>query len=81
MTIDGGMALMCSLSLSPKYFETPHVFFTAFHQVTLAFVDYSTFLSDVIPVLWGNQEVHDGVVSFEMDLDSRFTSSNLKSIC
>ena len=44
----------------------PYAFLITTYLVILVPVDYSTFLSDIIPIIGGHQEILDGVASFEM---------------
>ena len=81
MVINGGM--------SPEMFikpflnspcRHPYVLLITPQPVTPLPVYYSTFLCDVALVLWGYQEVSDGITSLDMDLDSQFTTNELKPL-
>ena len=57
----------------------PYVLLIAIHLVTLVPVDYPTFLSDIIPILGGQEELLDTVSSFEMDLGLHLIANFLKA--
>ena len=56
----------------------PYVLLTVIQLVTLVSVDEPTFLCNVIAIIWGHQEVLDGVVFFKKDLDPHLTTNILK---
>ena len=62
MVKDGGRALRCSLNFSKGPSWLIYVLLFTVCMDTLTDIDYPTFLGDFIHVLWGYQEVPDGVV-------------------
>ena len=73
IVIDGERCLDMSLEPFPKGpCRFPYVLLITLQPITLVPVNYSIPLCDVIPILGSHQQVFDGVVFLEVDLDPNF---------
>ena len=56
-------------------YRFPYVLLITIYPIALVAVYYSTFLCDVILVLWGHQKASDGVAPLEVGLDAHLTTN------
>ena len=76
MVIDRGRGPKMFLEPFPKgHCRFSYTLLITIQSLVLVSGDYSAFLSDVVPILWDQHKVPDGLASFEMDLDSLFATN------